>query len=36
MTDTSSSTPWDLVLRGAPVYRGGRWDGDCVAIAGGG
>jgi predicted amidohydrolase YtcJ len=25
----------DLVLRGAPVYRDGRWDGDCLAIGGG-
>lgn len=24
--------PADLVLRGAPVYRGGRWDGDCLAV----
>jgi predicted amidohydrolase YtcJ len=25
----------DLVLRGAPVYRHGRWDGDCLAVRGG-
>ena len=25
----------DLLLRGAPVYRAGRWDGDCLAVSGG-
>ena len=25
----------ELLLRGAPVYRGGRWDGDCLAVSGG-
>jgi predicted amidohydrolase YtcJ len=25
----------DLLLRDAPVYRDGRWDGDCLAIGGG-
>jgi predicted amidohydrolase YtcJ len=32
---THHSGPAELVLRGAPVYRDGRWDGDCLAIGGG-
>lgn len=27
--------PADLVLRDAPVFRDGRWDGDCVAVRNG-
>ncbi|WP_435742066.1 amidohydrolase [Nocardioides sp. SYSU DS0663] len=29
------TAPADLVLRDAPLYRQGRWDGDCVAITDG-
>jgi predicted amidohydrolase YtcJ len=35
MTNRSSEPTADLLLRGAPVYREGRWDGDCLAIGGG-
>ncbi|HET6562952.1 MAG TPA: amidohydrolase [Marmoricola sp.] len=32
MTRSPDTRPVDLVLRGAPVYRDGRWDGDCLAV----
>jgi predicted amidohydrolase YtcJ len=35
MTPGTDHAPAELVLRGAPVYRDGRWDGDCLAIGGG-
>ena len=35
MTQHANRDPADLVLRGAPVYRDGRWEGDCLAIGGG-
>jgi len=35
MTNRSVPRTADLLLRDAPVYRDGRWDGDCLAIGGG-
>ena len=35
MTQHADPRPAELVLRDAPVYRDGRWDGDCLAIGGG-
>lgn len=35
MQQPERATPAERVLRGAPLYRGGRWDGDCVAVAAG-
>jgi predicted amidohydrolase YtcJ len=35
MTAEAARAPAERVLRGAPVYRDGRWDGDCLAIGGG-
>ncbi len=32
MSTQSDPRPADLVLRGAPVLRDGRWDGDCLAV----
>lgn len=35
MQQPPGPTPADLVLRGAPLYRDGRWDGDSVAATAG-
>lgn len=35
MTTSNVQLTADLVLRDAPVYRNGRWDGDCLAVRGG-
>jgi hypothetical protein len=35
MTQPPALRSADLVLRDAPVYRDGRWDGDCLAVADG-
>jgi len=35
MQQPDAPAPADLVLRGAPLYRDGRWDGDCVAVTAG-
>ena len=35
MTPDPTSGSAELVLRDAPVYRDGRWEGDCLAIGGG-